>query len=343
MILVVGQNSVYQRTCRISRVELGSVNRFDSVVYSAAGKGANTARAMAALGLDPLLIGYVGGDSGKSFLRELRGDAIPNSCVPIQSETRGCTTILEEGGEGTVRVTELVEPAPAITQLERVHFRENYLSALEKASFLVIAGTAVAGESDDCYRQCIRLARKRGVPVLLDAYRRHGRWALEASPDIFKINRQELQELCREEFGEYCNDADAAGHIRRRFAVQWLILTAGAHGAAAYDGEQILAARPPQVAYKNTIGSGDAFCAGIVSSVLHQAADAETPEEMSEGARRNPLRSCSIERALAAGVAVGTANCLSVKPGHLSVDDVDEIAPQIRIEHPFDLPTNRRE
>lgn len=317
--LVIGQNSVFQKTFLLSELKPGSVNRISKVFFSAGGKGANISRAALALGENPYLLSYAGGHLGKRYARFLAEDGIENICVPIRNETRGCTTLVED----CRRITEFVEPAPSVYECERREFSEVVNRELRQVHFLVIGGTAMQGESDLCYRDYVETAHREGVPVMLDSYRLHGRNALPASPDILKINLKELNELTHSEFQVSLNLQESFPKIKARFGIKWIIVTAGSDGAVGFDGESIHSVRPPRVELVNSIGSGDAFCGGVLASI-----SAHLPA----GNTKDMLKGCPLRDVLASGVAAGTANCLSIKPGHLEVMEYRSLLNRVTIK-----------
>ena len=321
--MIVGQNSVFQKTLMLANLEPGVVNRISRVFVSAGGKGANAARAALLLGQKPILLSYAGGHFGKRYGEFLTKDKIENVCITIHNETRGCTTVIEE----SARVTELAEPAPQVTEREREEFLEVFNREIEEAHFLMIGGTAMKGESDFCYRYYIEKAHLCGVLVLLDSYKLHSRRALQASPEILKINTFELEELSHSEFGRFGSQIESFFEIKDRFGLKWLIVTKGSTGAAGFDGEEIFSAQPPSIKLVNSIGSGDAFCAGLLASISHQLADAQLPAAAGE----DVLKTCSITEALISGIAAGTANCLTIKPGHLDVSAYHELETQVSL------------
>jgi len=346
MVLVVGQNSVWQNTYRLRNLARGSVNRVEMVFRSAAGKGANVARALRFLGRDSYLIAYAGGPNGRKFVDACDADGIRSQMIEIGQETRICTTLID--GSGTI--TEIVEPAPAVTDAESLRFREAATSRIAGAAFLVVSGTAVKGESDDCYLRLIESAHKSGVPVLLDSYQAHGRLALDAGPEILKINGDELAELTGLPTKTASLRAEAARAIMNRYAVRWVIVTRGREGAEGFDEASAVAASAPHVDLVNAIGSGDSFTAGVVAHLLasqaHGSAGADGPDSgahpgapgsepeglgLQVGNREQFPWGAAIGEAVRIGTAMGTANCMNIKPAHIEQPDFERILAAVRV------------
>jgi len=327
MVLVIGQNSTWQKTCLLPQLKSGEVNRIDRVIFGASGKGANVARGLNLLARKPHLLGYTGGANGDRFINACESEGLEGSFIPLEHETRICTTIIESSG----RTTELIEPSPVVSDQARAAFKQKVEEKIPAASFLAITGTALAAEPDECYKDYLIQAKNRNVPVLLDSYRCHGARALEAAPEILKVNQQEIEELAGKKL------ASVAIKVRFRvykemiekFRVRWIIITRGAEGAEGSDGSKLMRVSLPVVNAVNPIGSGDAFSAGIIASVLD-----EVGEGMGEdSAIRNFPETFSLERALKWGVAMGTANCLNIKPGFVELPVLEKILARVVVEN----------
>ena len=186
MVLVIGQNSTWQKTCLLPQLERGEVNRIDRVMFGASGKGANVARGLKLLAKKPHLLGYTGGINGDRFKSACKSEGLEGSFIPLEDETRICTTIIEASG----RTTELIEPSPIVSDQARAAFKQKVQEKIPAAALLAITGTALPAEPDECYKDYLIQAKSHNVPVLLDSYRRHGARALEAAPEI--LNRSKI-------------------------------------------------------------------------------------------------------------------------------------------------------
>ncbi len=338
-VLVIGQNSTWQKTYRLTHLRCGEVNRIAEVHESAAGKGANLARVLHALGVSQQLLGYAGGTTGARYRAACQADGVATALTEIEGETRVCTTVIETGdgpggagSESAGRITELVEPAPHITAAERDAHHRAVRSHLAGASLLALQGTAMRGESEDCYADLAQAAQAAGVLVLLDSSRDHARRALETGPHILKVNQNELEELTGLPVETAEQRKEAYRHVVQVFGVRWIFVTRGAEGAEAYNGSLALRGRlgdrleealPQDLAnIVNPIGSGDAFSAGVIALLARRDQPFATlaPD------------SSALRAALADGIAAGTANALSLLPGYLDAASIPLIRECVRIE-----------
>jgi tagatose 6-phosphate kinase len=306
VILVVGPNPDWKKIYRISKMEVGRVNRLEAAEFFPAGKGANTARVLLGLGEKVLLLSYFGGSNGDRFRSAIAAEGIPHRYVRTRGETRTCTTILET----QELTTELIEPAAPLQSAEADRFERLVRRSLAKTRMLIIAGTSLPGSPEECYRGYVAEAKKRGVPTILDSYRSHGRRALKGAPEILKINLFELESLTGQTLAEVAKRKAALRQVRDTYGLQWIIITRGSEGVEGFDGQDFLRAAAPKIEVQNPIGSGDAVTAGIAHALLHGH---------------------SLEQALRRGTALGTANCLNLYPGRIEPSAYREILDRVEL------------
>ena len=97
MVLVCGHNCAWQLTYRFDTVTRGAVNRVREVHRSAAGKGVNVARVLAALEAPAMLLAYLGGPNGARVRHALDREGIAAKVIDTAADTRTCVTLLESG------------------------------------------------------------------------------------------------------------------------------------------------------------------------------------------------------------------------------------------------------
>ena len=324
MILVCGHNNAWQLTYRFDAVTRGAVNRVREVHRSAAGKGVNVARVLAALQAcrrrcSPTWAAPTACACGRRWT----GEGIAAEVIDTAADTRTCVTLLESAAE-TRQVTELVEPAVTASDAEQERFAAAYDRLLEQASVVVIAGSAVGGADREVYAQMVRRAHHRGVPALLDAYHGHGRAALAAAPSIIKVNRAELAELAGTAVDTEAARVAAYRGLCDRYGVRWVIVSAGEEGIEACDGKRLLRAAAPPVPVVNPIGSGDAAAAGVAASLVRAAGVPATGTACASRDAPGPaparwrIEHADLAAAARLAVACGTANCLTATPGSVT-------------------------
>jgi tagatose 6-phosphate kinase len=287
MILVVGLSSVWQRTLFFDALQTGEVNRVKKVVETASGKGVNVARVAATLGADVRVLTVAGGQRGKLFRQALRNDSVDAVVVPVRGETRVCQTLIAGGV-----VTELVEESPALRRSEVKAVVRAFERELKRARLVVLSGTVPAGCGEKFYARLARLARRRGVPVVVDTQGKQLMNVVREKPALVKVNRKELAAAT--------GKRDVASGVRQ-LGIECAVISAGARPVGVFEGEKQWTVQPPRVEAVNPIGSGDSMLAGM-SAVLWGGGN--------------------VREAVRWGLACGAANALTETSGVVHLADV---------------------
>lgn len=290
MILCLGLTPALQRTLIFRSMPLNEVNRVKQVIISAAGKSLNTAKALAALGVECKVAGFNGGHNGeliKGFLNEY---GVDSALTAMASETRICTTLIDERN-GTV--TELVEEAPQPSAGEIENFIRENVTLLQESQMLLISGTLPPYAPDDFYRHFTVAAAEADIPVVIDSHKAALLAVLQDKPLMVRLNLSELETTfeCKTE-----SEADIVELMCRLISAgaQSVLVTKGRETTYLLDGDQLLKFTPPEVEHHiSPIGSGDCTNAGIACGLING----------------DPLRD-----AVKLGLACGSANVESLIP-----------------------------
>ncbi|MBF6590439.1 MAG: hexose kinase [Ktedonobacterales bacterium] len=292
MILVVGPNLSIDQTVAVPRLEVGSIHRVPEILKLAGGKGTNLARALRALGEEPLLIGFAGGAAGAQLRAYLAADGITARLVSTQGETRACFSIADEA---TGAQTEFYEAGPVVSAAE-----VDALLAVAEASlvewprpaqtWVALTGSLPRGVPTDLYAQLLARTHLHGARVLLDARGPTLEAGLAAGPALLKINRGELVGVAGRSLPTAAAVAEAAGATVRLEAGAAAVITLGAAGAVVVSAAGRWLITPPVgLPILSPVGSGDATAAGLLAGVR---------------------RGLPLLGAARLGVAAGTANAL---------------------------------
>lgn len=305
MILCVGTTPVLQRTMTFERVSLDAVNRATSVETSTGGKALNVARALKTLGEQPLATGFLAGDSGRRIRRLLDSTEIAHDFVDVAGgDTRMCVTVIDRSAGAA---TELIEEPQAVSKEYWNQLRENFASLAPSAGVIVLSGSLPPGGPDDFYADCVSIAAN--VPVILDARGQPLRQALVHRPFVVKPNRSELAATLNVSLDSASSLRDA---VRRMVDLgpRWVVVTLGADGAVAGDGEQFWKIEIPRVKVVSTIGSGDSFAAGLAAGIV---------------------RGLDMPAALRLAASCSVANTLTSQPGLIRLADLRTLQDEIRL------------
>jgi 1-phosphofructokinase family hexose kinase len=305
MILVVCLNPALQRTLVFNGLALKRVNRAETVRLSVGGKGANVARVLAALGAEGRLLLPLGGARGREIRKFLGQERLSFRPVAVSGETRVCTTLLDSTASP---VTELVEESEPFSGSEVRAVQKAFEAFLPASRLVVLSGTAPAGFPKTIYGRWITLARRKGVPVLLDAAEPFAGPGLEAKPWFYRANWDEMEAVLGRSIPP-CK-ADSALEGLRRMGAGNVLISAEGPDAVADMGGRFTVVSAPELKPVNSIGSGDAMAAGIINACIR-------------GKDTNGI--------LREGMACGAANVLTVTAGTVRLRDVRALMPKIRI------------
>ena len=254
----------------------------DDVHLHAGGQGVWVNRMAAELGAEPILCGFAGGETGEV----LRG-LLPGARRLVTTASRtGCYVVDRRNGDRQLVGSALAE-APSRHELDDL-LATTCAAALE--SDMLVVCNPYPGDllPLDSYGLLVADARENGVPVLVDLSSPRLDAALEARPDIVKLNDWELAEYVV---------GPVDGLTRRRGAAERLleagagavIVTRAAEPALVLRGDEAWELVPPRFSRGAREGCGDSMTGALAATL----------------AAGEPW-----ERALVVGAAAGAANFL---------------------------------
>ena len=304
MIVCVAANPSIDKLFEVERLVAGGIHRPLGFVQTAGGKGLNAARAAHRLGGDVRVVAILRGHAGRWLEETLQAEGIGGAFVWTHGENRSSLSVADRGTGG---LTEFYEHGPVTPQTAWTELTEAASRLFRPGGWLTISGSIPQGLSQDGYGDLVAEARAAGMRVALDAEGEPLRLALEAGPEIVKVNAAEAAGLLGRP-AEDREDALAACVQLRELAGgdgHAGVVTRGADGvsAAAPDGVRYEAVLYERGRYP--VGSGDAFLAGLVVALERGdpwpdglrlalgagAANAELPGAGAlEAARANELR-----------------------------------------------------
>ncbi len=258
MILTITPNPAVDETYGLELLDVGGTNRVDAPLRRAGGKGLNVARIVNSQGVPVIALAPVGGDGGRVFTGELVTAGVEHSLVHVAAQTRRSMAVVEHG---TGRTTVINERGGALSTAEWDTLREQVLSLLEQGTTVLVAsGSLPEGADEDFYPWCVREAKRRSIPSIIDTSGPALLAAARAGATVLKPNHHELAAITGED-----SILDGAQ----------VLLGAGAENVYASAGEDGLfhfAAKTPgrwdatwlpEPLVGNPTGAGDAVVAAI--------------------------------------------------------------------------------
>lgn len=310
MIVTLTPNPSLDLTLEVDRLVLGDVNRAEKVAVDPGGKGINVSRALHGWGVDTRAIAPIGGPSGTEFLQLLDQEGVDFGGIKVEGAVRINVTVNSEGV-----VTKINSAGRGLSPDDMDRLAEVVLREAIGADWLALCGSLTPGSPADFYAGIIAAA---DIPVAVDTSGAPLVEAVRAGARLCKPNVHELATAVGASL-DTLGDVIGAAHTIRRWGCEAVVVSLGADGAVLVDGAGVThayVAEPIEVA--SSVGAGDALLAALLAA-----------EKLDR-------------RALAAGVAAGTAACrlpgtTMPTPGQVeveSVEVVDDPDPATRLGEP---------
>jgi len=306
MILCMNLNAAIDKTLIVPSFELNKIHRPKSTILLGGGKGVNVGRALKTLGETPVVSGWVGGYAGQFIEKELQREGIRTDFVHTDFESRTCTSILDPDNGTLTEVYEVGEPIP----LDKVdQLRDHFRAIIGNYKAVTLSGSLPAGVPSNFYADLIKIAGEAGVLTFFDSSGDALRQGVEARPFLIKPNETEAKSLLGVDANHTLDFTQAAVEISAKYETS-VILSLGANGAVAVNGQQVFTVKNPNVEAKSAVGSGDCLLAGLTYGFTH---------------------GLSFEETVTCGIAAGTANTLTIGAGQFKLEDFERLRGQVQI------------
>jgi 1-phosphofructokinase len=281
----------------------------ERVHFHGGGQGVWVAQMLAALGADPILCGFAGGETGV-LLEALLARALPQPRLVPTAAASGCYVTDRRGGEREVIVSALTEP-PTRHELDELVS----LTCAEAiaAGWLIVTNPMPADALPlEVYGELVADARSAGCTTAVDLSSPRLDGALGGEPDLVKLNDWELAEFVHGPVDEVADLLRAAEQLRERGA-RSVLVTRGELPALALVEQRAWWLTPPALERGFREGCGDAMLGALVATWA---------------------RTGELERAIVVGAAAGAANFLRRGLGGASGAVVERLVESVRLE-PF--------
>jgi 1-phosphofructokinase family hexose kinase len=308
MILTVTLNAAVDRTLVVPSLSLGHRHRASESVTLAGGKGINVARSLRTLGVPVLATGFAGGRNGDAIRDGLSEAAIPFDFVEIEGYSRTSTAIIDPMA-GTQ--TEINEYGPEVSSAEAREFSQRLEHLLEYATAVVFAGSLPPNLDEGFLVGLVQRSRERGLYTVVDSTPAVLRAALKAGPSLVSPNQHEAESVVGFDFIEEGDFPRGLSRLMELGALDACITSREGHSYLTSE-TGIVSAQGPRVEGLSTIGSGDAYLAGLLAGLLH----------------RNLAPVDAVR--LAAGCAAANAETLGA--GLFEARRAEELAESVRLE-----------
>jgi 1-phosphofructokinase family hexose kinase len=310
MLLTITPNPTIDRMLHVPTLTMGLVHRATSVQVGAGGKGLNVARAARTLGSEILVTAPLAGHSGRLMADLLAEEGLPANWHWLESgETRACELVTHDSGDATV----INEPGETMSPPAWADFAGHVERLARQARAVAFCGSLLPGVEPEALGVLARKLASTQRAVYLDTSAEPLAAVLvQPSGLCLKVNRAELAAGLGRSVEDFSTRqmVEAGRELLARGAAL-VIITLGGEGALAIAPEGCWQASAPRVKVVSTIGSGDAFLAGLAVA---------------------RLQGRSLEAGLALGVACGAANATSNRPGRFEYGLVETLLSQVSLK-----------
>ena len=266
MIVTLTANPSHDRTVNLAApLERGAVQRAESVISQAGGKGVNISRACVAA--DQPTIAVLPAAKDDPFVLELLGAGI--DCRPVHhaGDLRVNITITEPDGT----TTKLNSPGPQATPGLLEELTDALVRRADTADWIVLAGSLPPGAPPEWYAELVTALRAAGGRVAVDTSDAPLKALVDAlpaaAPHLMKPNGEELASFTGHQADALESDpweaAVAARDVIAR-GVESVLVTLGPHGAVLVNDAGAWHATPPPTTVVSTVGAGDSSLFGYL-------------------------------------------------------------------------------
>ena len=229
----------------------------------AGGKGINVARVLHALGVPVRTIGLAGGENGGVLRGLLEADGLAFDFMSIAGRVRENLSVVAPDG----RLLKINRQGAAVPPSALEAFRARMLDALAGAGnpLVLFCGSLPPGVDRTAYRALLFAARDAGAQLGVDSTVLTMDDYAELRPFVIKPNRTEFAALTGASADDTAAVARAAAPLFGRVA--HILVSLGAQGLLHVDADGCIAAVPPQVPVRSTVGAGDTALAGFIAAL----------------------------------------------------------------------------
>jgi 1-phosphofructokinase len=266
MIVTLTANPSHDRTVKLSApLERGTVQRAESVISQAGGKGVNISRACVAADIPSIAV--LPAAKEDPFVLELLSAGI--DCRPVlhEGDLRVNITITEPDGT----TTKLNSPGPQATPQLLDELTAALVRRAGSADWIVLAGSLPPGAPPEWYAELVTALRDAGARVAVDTSDAPLKALVDAlpgsAPHLMKPNGEELASFTGHRGDELESDPLAAAEAARDLiarGVESVLVTLGPHGAVLVNASGAWHATPPPTTVVSTVGAGDSSLFGYL-------------------------------------------------------------------------------
>ncbi|MBI1324831.1 carbohydrate kinase [bacterium] len=262
-------NPCLDKTLTVPPWKPGDNVRGTAVREVVGGKGNNVARALRRLGVGARPVTFLGGATGQRC-RELliHDDGFEPLIIDSRAETRTILTV--RTGESAIQ-SAFFDPDPQISADEACAMRTAIELAIRNSQVraLTLSGSSPSEETHSLFAECVELAQRAGIPVLMDTYGPSLLRASGSAPDVVQTNLKEAAGALKVESDQLSEAVIfdwLSSWVKR--GTKLALVTQGPGSVLAVSKDAFWRVIVPKIDPVNPIGSGDSLLAGLCRGLL---------------------------------------------------------------------------
>ncbi len=240
----------------------------------------NVAYHLHKLGKDPVLITRIGFDEmGEKLVNIFSDYGVCTDFFQIDYKVP-TGKVYAEFKENNEVAYNIVKPAA----WDFIQWEDDFVPILQNAEYFVFGSLITRNkQSKDTLFKCLEFVKTKVLDINMRPpfYNKKIIEELLKKADILKMNLAELH-LITGWFSDYKSDKDRIQLLKDKFNIESIIVTKGGEGAILNIGSAFYEHPGYSVEVADTVGSGDAFLAAIISKLIDRA----PPREVLEFASR---------------------------------------------------------
>ncbi len=265
-------NPALGRTLFVDALVPGRRHAVRDRLLTVSGKGVDVSLVLQGWGVRSVAVGFTAGDSGRLHDRMLTERGVRSDWVWVQGETRTNVVVVASEDQS---ITTFSDDTLIVSAADEAELLRRFQVNLADAQATVLGGPLPVGVGENLVFDLLDVARRRGVPVVLDAFGpQAARW-LEGRPAWVKPNRQELETLTGQRVRTLADALSEAARLHERTGVRVLVSLDSAGAVAAADG-RLWRIPPLSVPVVSAEGAGDAMVAGLALALALQLSSEES-------------------------------------------------------------------
>lgn len=266
MVLTVTINPAVDKTYIIDNFQPFAINRAQRIIYNAGSNGVNVSRVLKQVSRENMVLGFVGGHNGTVFLSELAADGIKEDMVRVEGDIRLNVKIIDMHNHTTTEVNESGSPVSA---KEHKEFMNKYKSHINDCKAVVLSGSVLPEMNKNEYYELVKIAKEAGKPTFVDCDGDMLRRTLDAVPTFIKPNYVEFCDMVGRHNLTDSEIVEEAKKIIEKGRAEYVVVTLSRKGAIGVSATEVYKVIPPNTEVQSTVGSGDAFMAGLCHAYLN--------------------------------------------------------------------------